>query len=57
MVMFGFDYPFMRKLSPKSYAEVDARAEAAQLRATAHLEGDASPDRRGPANVDMLEDA
>jgi glycerol-3-phosphate acyltransferase PlsY len=29
MVMFGFDYPFMRRLSPKKYAEVDARAAAA----------------------------
>jgi glycerol-3-phosphate acyltransferase PlsY len=34
MVMFGFDYPFMRKLSPKKYAEVDARAAAAAQRAS-----------------------
>jgi glycerol-3-phosphate acyltransferase PlsY len=30
MVMFGFDYSFMRKLSPDRYAEVDARAAAAR---------------------------
>ncbi len=32
LVMFGYDYGFMRKLTPDRYAEVDARAAAAQKR-------------------------
>jgi glycerol-3-phosphate acyltransferase PlsY len=32
MVMFGFDYGFVRKLSPQRYEEVDARAAAAAER-------------------------
>ncbi len=34
LVMFGYDYSFMRRLTPERYAEVDARTAAAARRRT-----------------------